>query len=156
MSLFVPTFQGPPQYGSSCLSNFISYYFPYKITIAIAKSTTLPSTWLHFTSLVLGFPDGSAVNKQTNLPADAGDVGLIPGSGRSPVEETATRSNILAWKVLWREEASRLHSMGSQESHYTTTTSLCSYKNFPSRLSNFPSCLSKVDLSFKSQPKYGS
>jgi len=28
-----------------------------------------------------GFPGGSAVE---NLPANAGDVGLIPGSGRSP------------------------------------------------------------------------
>ena len=29
----------------------------------------------------LSFPGGSAVK---NLPANAGDVGLIPGSGRSP------------------------------------------------------------------------
>ena len=31
----------------------------------------------------LGFPGGSEVK---NLPANAGDVGLIPGSGRSPKE----------------------------------------------------------------------
>ena len=31
----------------------------------------------------LGFPGGSAVK---NLPANAGDVGSIPGSGRSPGE----------------------------------------------------------------------
>ena len=30
-----------------------------------------------------GFPGGSAVE---NLPANAGDVGLIPGSGKSPRE----------------------------------------------------------------------
>ena len=30
-----------------------------------------------------GFPGGSVVK---NLPANAGDVGLIPGSGRSPGE----------------------------------------------------------------------
>ena len=30
-----------------------------------------------------GFPDGSVVK---NLPANAGDVSLIPGSGRSPGE----------------------------------------------------------------------
>ena len=29
----------------------------------------------------MGFPGGSVVK---NLPADAGDSGLIPGSGRSP------------------------------------------------------------------------
>ena len=31
----------------------------------------------------MGFPGGSVVR---NLPADAGDVGLIPVSGRSPAE----------------------------------------------------------------------
>jgi len=31
-----------------------------------------------------GFPGGSAVK---NLPANTGDLGLIPGSGRSPGEE---------------------------------------------------------------------
>ena len=33
--------------------------------------------------LLKGFPGGSVVK---NLPANAGDVGLIPGSGRSPGE----------------------------------------------------------------------
>ena len=33
---------------------------------------------------IQGFPGGSVVK---NLPASAGDVGLIPGSGRSPGEE---------------------------------------------------------------------
>ena len=30
-------------------------------------------------------------------------------------EEVATHSNILAWEILWTEEPSGLHSMGSQE-----------------------------------------
>ena len=37
----------------------------------------------------MGFPGGSAVK---NLPANTGDVRLIPGSGRSPGGE------ILSWK----------------------------------------------------------
>ena len=32
-------------------------------------------------TMIRGFPDGSVVK---NLPANAGDTGLIPGSGRSP------------------------------------------------------------------------
>ena len=32
-----------------------------------------------------------------NAPASAGDAGLINGSGRSPGEEMATHSSILAW-----------------------------------------------------------
>ena len=37
-----------------------------------------------------------------NLPANVGDVGSIPGSGRSPGE--ATHSSILASRIPWTEE----------------------------------------------------
>ena len=40
-----------------------------------------------------------------NLPADAGDEGSIPGSGRSSEEEMATHSSILAWRIPWTEES---------------------------------------------------
>ena len=52
-----------------------------------------------------------------NLPANAaaaGDMGSIPGSGRSPGEEMAAHSNILAWRVPGTEEPGRLQSMRSQ------------------------------------------
>ena len=54
-----------------------------------------------------------------NLPANKGDAGLIPGSGRSPGEgmETfpmETHSSILSWKISWTEESGSLQSMGSQ------------------------------------------
>ena len=39
-----------------------------------------------------------------NLAASAGDVGLIPGSGRSPGEGNATHSSILTWEIPWPEE----------------------------------------------------
>ena len=45
--------------------------------------------------LPLGFPGGLVVQ---NLPASAGDAGLISGSGRSSVERSG--SSILAWKSL--------------------------------------------------------
>ena len=47
-----------------------------------------------------------------NPPANSGDVGSIPGLGRSPEEEMATHSNILAWKIPWTEECGGLRSMG--------------------------------------------
>ena len=53
-----------------------------------------------------------------NPPAntgEAGDVGSIPGSGRSPGEGNATHSNILAWEIPWTEEPGGLQSMGSQK-----------------------------------------
>ena len=43
-----------------------------------------------------------------NRPASSGDVCLIPGLGRSPEEEIATQSSILAWKIPWTEEPSGL------------------------------------------------
>ena len=36
-------------------------------------------------------------------PANAGDVGLTPGLGRSPGEGMATDSNILARRIPWTE-----------------------------------------------------
>ena len=50
-----------------------------------------------------------------NLPANAGDVGSILESGRSPEKEMATHSSNLAWGVLWTEEPSGLQTIGSRE-----------------------------------------
>ena len=46
----------------------------------------------------------------------AGEVGLIPRSGRSPEEEMATPSSILAWEIPWTEASDRLPSRESQKS----------------------------------------
>ena len=45
---------------------------------------------------------------------DTGDAGSIPGSGRSPEEEMATGSRILAWRISWTEEAGGLQFTGFQ------------------------------------------
>ena len=59
----------------------------------------------------LGFPHGS----DSKAPAcKAGDLGLIPESGRSLEKEMATHSSILAWRTQWTEEPGRLQSMGLQ------------------------------------------
>ena len=56
-----------------------------------------------------------------NLPASAGDVGSIPGSGRSPVKEMATHSTIFAWEMPWTEEPGKLQSMGLQRVRHDFT-----------------------------------
>ena len=61
--------------------------------------------------LVGGFPGGSVVK---NPPAKAGEMGSIPGSGRSLEEEMATHPSILAWEIPWTEEPRGLQSTGSQ------------------------------------------
>ena len=43
---------------------------------------------------------------------NAGDLGLIPGSGNSMEKEMATHSSILLWKIPRTEEPGRLQSMG--------------------------------------------
>ena len=49
-----------------------------------------------------------------NLPANAGDAGLIPG-GEDPLEEEmTTTSSILAWRIPWTEEPGGLQSLGVQ------------------------------------------
>ena len=45
---------------------------------------------------------------------DAGDLGLIPGSGKSLEEGPATHASILSWKIPWTEEPGRLQSIGLQ------------------------------------------
>ena len=47
---------------------------------------------------------------------NAGDLGLIPGSGRSPGEEMATHSSILAWRIAWTEEPGDYSSWGWKQS----------------------------------------
>ena len=59
------------------------------------------------------FPGGLVVN---NLPANSGDSGSMPGSGRSPGVGSGNHSSILAWKIPWTEESGGLQSMGSQKS----------------------------------------
>ena len=49
-----------------------------------------------------------------NPPVNGGDAGLIPVSGSSPEEGTATHSSIAAWRRPRAEEPGGLQSTGSQ------------------------------------------
>ena len=51
-----------------------------------------------------------------NLPASAGDVGLIPGWGDPLEKEMATCSSILAWRIPWTEEPGGPQFTGSRKS----------------------------------------
>ena len=46
----------------------------------------------------IDLPDSSACKES---PCNAGDLGSIPGLGRSPGEGKATHSSILAWRIPW-------------------------------------------------------
>ena len=49
-----------------------------------------------------------------NPPANTGDPGLMPGSGRSLEKEMATHSGTPAWKIPWMEKPGKLQSIVSQ------------------------------------------
>ena len=49
-----------------------------------------------------------------NLPANAGDTGLIPELGIPLEKEVATHASILAWGIQWTEEPGGLRTVGSQ------------------------------------------
>ena len=51
--------------------------------------------------------------QRVKCACNAGDLSLIPGSGKSLEKEMATHSSTLAWKIPWTEEPGRLQSMGS-------------------------------------------
>ena len=67
----------------------------------------------------MAFPGGSVVK---NPPADAGDVGLIAGSGRSPGEGNGNPLQYFAWEIPWTDEAGGLQSMGSQRVRHDLET----------------------------------
>ena len=58
--------------------------------------------------MYMGFPGGSDGKEST---CNAGDLGLIPGLGRSLGEGMYTHSSILAWRIPWTEEPGGLQSM---------------------------------------------
>ena len=64
-----------------------------------------PFRWLE------GFPGGSTIK---NLPANAGNAGWIPGLEDPLQKAMATRSSLLAWRILPTEEPGGLQSMGLQ------------------------------------------
>ena len=55
-----------------------------------------------------GDPDG------IESVCNAGDLGSIPGLGRSLKKGMATYSSILAWGIPWTEDPSRPQSIGPQ------------------------------------------
>ena len=68
-----------------------------------------------------GFPGGSEGKASAY---NAGDLGSIPGSGRSPGEGTGTPLQYPCWKIPWTEKPGRLQSMGLQRVRHNWATSL--------------------------------
>ena len=72
------------------------------------------------TPVSLGFPVGLAGKASA---CNAGDLGSIPGLGRSPEKGRATHPSILAWEIPWTEEPGTMalqkvkHKRASEHAH---------------------------------------
>ena len=72
-------------------------------------------TWINYTSINPGgFPGGSVGKESACNAGDAGDTGLIPGSGRCSGGGNGNPLQYSCLKNPWTEELGRLQSMGSQ------------------------------------------
>ena len=85
------------------------------------KPTSLRSPVLAGSLPLEGFPGGSDGKA---FACNAGDLGSIPGSGRSLEKAMAPHSSTVAWKIPWTEEPGRLQSTGSQRVRHDWATSL--------------------------------
>ena len=75
-----------------------------------------------------GFPDSSDGKESACKAGDIRDAGSIPGLGRSPEEEMATHSSILAWRIPMDRGAWWATVHGVTELDMTQWLTLSTYK----------------------------
>ena len=119
------------------LSCFLRQVLPCGSGIPVSKPEAPPcgrkEIFLSFSYATVGFPGGSVVK---NPSANAGDTGSIPGSGRSPEEEVATHSSILAWKnprdrgVWWATVHGVAELDTTELTHTYTTDQVCGWPSY--------------------------
>ena len=71
------------------------------------------------TVVFMDFPGGSDGKESA---CNSGDLGLIPGLGRSPGEGNVNRLQYLAWRILWTDETDGLQSTGLQRVRHSWAT----------------------------------
>ena len=96
---------------------FIRVYLIYHVVFQVSSKGIQLYIYMY-----LGFPLGSVVKES---PCNEGDLGSIPGLGRYAQRDMTSLSRILAWRISWTEEPSRLHSIGSQRVGHIRITWAC-------------------------------
>ena len=82
---------------------FITIFCVYNFSIIFANAMHLCVITIK-KELLAHCPLWSHITVSEGNAGDTGDVGVIPDSGRSPGEEMAAHSSILAWRILWTRE----------------------------------------------------
>ena len=78
------------------------------VCVCVCAVSTLIGSW--YTNCLSFSGDSDSKESACN----AGDLGSVPGLGRSPGEGNGSHSSIIAWRIPWTEELGELQSMGSQ------------------------------------------
>ena len=102
-------YRAPTNLGSSAFS-VVSFCLFILFMGSHGKNTEVVCHFLlQWNSLVV-----QMIKKKKKSAYNAGDPGSIPGSKGSLEKKVATHSNILVWRIPWREEPGGLQSMGLQ------------------------------------------
>ena len=86
-----------------------------------------------------GFPGGTSPKEPACQCRRVRDRGSIPGSEDPLEEKMATHSSILAWRIPWTEEPSRLHGVAESDTTKMTSLSLRSLDILSVLISSFGS-----------------
>ena len=84
-----------------------------RVNMRLKFSMNSATEYLLRTLPLLGFPSGSDGKESA---CSVGDLGSIPGSGRSPGEKNGYNFSVLACRMPWTEEPCELQSMRLQKS----------------------------------------
>ena len=72
--------------------------------------------------LLYGLPGGSEGKESTCNARDTGDMGMIPGLGRSPGGGSGNPLQYACWEIPWTEEPQGLQSRGHKKLDMTEVT----------------------------------
>ena len=84
----------------------IRVYLIYHVVFQVSSKGIQLYIYMYF-----GFPLGLVVKQSVCIE---GDLGSIPGMGRYAQRDMTSLSSVLAWRISWTEEPSRLQSIGPQ------------------------------------------
>ena len=104
--------EDPLEKEMSTYSSTLGWKFPCTrklVRLQSMGSQRVGHNWATSLSQFKDFPGGSVVK---NLPHNLGDIGSIPGWGRSLEKQMAIYYHILVWEIAWTEDPGRLQSMG--------------------------------------------
>ena len=84
----------------------------YNIVLVSAVQWNESAICIHISPPSWGFPGGADGKESAR---NAGELGSIPGSGRSPEKGMATHSSIIAWRIPWQRSVARYSPWGRKE-----------------------------------------